>query len=478
MLALLISLESCGGEEAKADITSETAAAETTAEVTTKPEYTAPMITDFDGYEFRIAVNANRNVDHHVKFTEKQNGEIINDAVWARNIKISEEYNIQITGTADKDNRVHSTLKTAVLAGEDYCDVGSISIREHFPLAKEGCLIDVNTLDGIGLSQPWWDQALLENFNVSGHNYTITGDISTSDDLLMLIMIYNHKLYENYGFENPYHMVLDGKWTFDRFWEMAQVGSVDLDGDGKMTDKDQWGVISEIEAWYYFSTGSGLKPLKHTPEVGLAYTLDEQKSLDIIDKTKQLVFNDGITLFADDGKYKSPIGTVFDGVEAMFMANQGLFYTGLFNDVTRYRNMETDYGILPTPKYSEEQEKYYNLVTFHADFFVFPITLTKPERSALITDALSYESMLSLNPYFYDLFLNEKLARDEESKLMIDIILKSKTYDLDWTAQISQLGTIMSTIAKNREDTFVSSWASVKEAAEARLKAFTEAYNT
>ena len=160
----------------------------------------------------------------------------------------------------------------------------------------------------------------------------------------------------------------------------------------------------------------------------------------------------------------------------MFMDNHCLFYSGCFRELTHYRDMKVDFGILPMPKYDEAQESYHNLVTFHVDVGTLPITVTDPERSALILSAMSYESMLTLNPCFYDVFLDEKLARDEESKGMIDLILDTKVYDMDWTAQVSTLGKIMEKLSVERSDDFTSRWASARSTADANLEKFLTAF--
>ncbi len=467
-------LASCGEAETPAapSGTVPSAAADVTE---TAAAYDAPETADFNGYDFRIAIKNARNTDHFVMIPSEQNGEVINDAVFLRNSRVSENYNIKISGVVDPDDTTADKVKTAVLAGDDYCDVALYGMRDHFTHAQEGYLLDVNTIDAFDFSQPWWDGKLLDSFRIYGQNYCFTGDLTTHDDLLILIMLYNTKLYEDYGFENSYDMVSGGTWTFDRFWGMAKTASVDLDGDGVMTFDDQWGFLTETAAWYYYSTGCGLMPLKPDSDGGYVFTLDDEKTYTIIEKTKAMVTNTDISYFANDGKVGIRSGTsVWDSVEGMFMDNLGLFKSGCFNDVTRYRDMSADFGILPMPKFDEAQESYYDLVTYHTDACVLPNTVTDPERSALILSALSYESMLTVNPCFYDIFLNEKLVRDEESKGMVDIILKTKVYDLNFTVQLSDLSKIMENISISRDDNFASQWASAKDSANAKLEQFLE----
>jgi len=476
LLMLFSVLASCAAQD-NASETADTASSETvTSEAVTDVPYDIPEVNDYNGYTYRISMDESRHTGPRIMFTDEANGEVMNDAVFARNEKIEELYNIEIKGVPDAANDLANTVKKAVMAGDDYCDIAAIRMRNHFAIAQEGVLHELNELN-IDFEQPWWDTGVLEAFEVSGKNYTIVGDITTTEDIFVLIMYFNQKLYSDLGFEDPYTMVSEGRWIYENFWKMAQEGSYDLNGDGAMDLSDQWGFITEQDAWYYFSTGSGLMPIAHESDGTLRYTLDDEKTFNLLERTKEAFLSEEITLIANTVKIIPPHTTVWEVVEAMFRGNQGLFKSGTFNDVTRYRDMEIDFGVLPMPKFDEAQESYYNLVTHHTDAVTFPITVSDIDRTLNITDALGYESMISINPCFYEIFLDEKLVRDESSKGMIDIILDTKVYDLEWTATISSLVSKMASMVGTRNDNFASEWASIKEAANAKLDAFVEIFN-
>ena len=61
-----------------------------------------------------------------------------------------------------------------------------------------------------------------------------------------------------------------------------------------------------------------------------------------------------------------------------------------------------------------------------------PITLNAEqcERSAVILEALAAESLYTVIPAFYEQVLDEKIARDDESKKMIEIITNSHVWDV------------------------------------------------
>jgi len=160
-----------------------------------------------------------------------------------------------------------------------------------------------------------------------------------------------------------------------------------------------------------------------------------------------------------------------------FSNGLSLFIDSTFFHVTSFRAMEADFGVLPVPKYDEAQEEYANLVTNHSDALVFPVTVSDIDRTMLITDAIGYESMLSLNECFYEVFLDEKLVRDKNSQEMIDIILDTKKFDLEWTANICGFVDTLLNLAQTREDSLASKWAGIRESAVVKLDDFVAKFN-
>ncbi len=55
-------------------------------------------------------------------------------------------------------------------------------------------------------------------------------------------MLFNKDLLETYKLEDPYALVDSGKWTFDKLFSMMKDIYSDLDGDGKKSSGDFFGV--------------------------------------------------------------------------------------------------------------------------------------------------------------------------------------------------------------------------------------------
>ncbi|MCL2517260.1 MAG: hypothetical protein FWF15_01730 [Oscillospiraceae bacterium] len=466
LLLFILVLISCGQSEniQKGDITTTNSTdTQTDAVVNLQPE-----IKNFGGYDFRF--HSAVNDDNRLFVVEEMNGDTINDAVYLRNRAVEEKYNISISVVklADTASQVSAVSKN-VQADDDFGDIAMIRLHSFFTLAQEGYFYNWYDYDEVRLDKPWWDQRISDDLKIKNKLYTINGDFTTLDKLGTMVVMYNKKLYTDYEFENIYNIVTEGRWIFDRFWKMVVTTSKDLNGDGKMDKDDQFGILTEYSSLYYFYSGGGYRSIQLKADGSYEIAIGTEKAVNIIEKILVLgTEKDKYSLIADDGK----VPGIYDTSKGMFRSDQGLFLAGTFNAVTTFRDMQSDYSVLPIPKYDEIQKEYYCLVTWNDQPAAMPITIKDPNRTALIMEAIGYESGSGMREAFYDTFLVGKLIRDEETVGMLDLIFASKTYDLDWYAGISGLLTILNNIGKSGNNNFVSEYAKIELQAQAKLEAF------
>lgn len=84
-----------------------------------------------------------------------------------------------------------------------------------------------------------------------------------------------------------------------------------------------------------------------------------------------------------------------------------------------FRDMKSDFGVIPTPKLDESQEDYF-ITPDITKLLVIPVTASDLDRTAVIVEALAYEGYSYLRPYYYETMLQSKYLRDEESIEMLD----------------------------------------------------------
>ena len=95
------------------------------------------------------------------------------------------------------------------------------------------------------------------------------------------------------------------------------------------------------------------------------------------------------------------------------------------------RDMEDSYGILPIPKYDEYQDSYYSRVNnYHDSLIAVFNTAGDPEAVGAALEVLSYYSYYNIYPQFYEVVIQGRGTRDDDSRRMLDIIFSTRTYDL------------------------------------------------
>lgn len=473
---MAVSCSSGSASEAASTAETDETDIETTTETETtaaETEYAAPKTKDFSGYDFRII--ADQDVDSNntpYYYTEQLNGELINDTIYNRNILVEDEYNITVSFT--KNDSPIKVVDKSVKAGDDVCDIACGGWNSQmFETAESGYLVNYYDISSIDLSKPWWDQRIQDGYTINGKIYGMTGDFEMEDDLNELAVLYNISLANQYSIDDPVQTVLDGNWTMDYMKTQVEKVTADLNGDGVLDGNDQWGLTTESLAGWYFIVGSGDSSIINK-NGKLSLNLGDAKLSAIFEKVMALLADKSITLCTDDGLLKDDI---WNTTEKMFQNDQVLFRTGTFGDCTSFREMQSDFGVLPIPKYDDAQSEYYCMSHNVAKPAMIPITISDAERSGLILDALSYQSMLTLNPAFYETYLGDKILRDENAMKMLNILFSSKIYDIDFTMDISGLPSKVYKDIKKGTDTFSSDIASVSDKAEAALEKFTSAFD-
>jgi len=165
------------------------------------------------------------------------------------------------------------------------------------------------------------------------------------------------------------------------------------------------------------------------------------------------------------------VDSYWDESDVMLVNDQFLFFLGN-PPSAKVREMESDYGFLPSPKYNEAQEYYRHTTSaYNATTLMIPVSCADPNKVAFIQEAMSYESYYTFLPEFYTNFLETKYARDEESVEMLRIIHDAIFYDLSSIAIYNEVPGKVNAVVTNGtgRDSIVSSLTSGIEAAEVKL---------
>ena len=420
----------------------EPAAAGTTAVTETEAESTDyapsfPSDADFGGYEFKFLITGNteNNWKKDDFSADEITGETLNDARYERNSRVEEQFGVKITvdeqyGSAKGSGSGFTLLSKSVMAGDDAYAAAMINGYDICNLACSGYLADLAALPYVDLTRSYWDQKANADLMISGHMYYTTGDISTSDNDATCCYFFNKKLISDYSLDDPYSLVREGKWIYDKMASMASGVTGDLNGDGKMTSADSFGAIVWDDSIMAAVNGTLGKCGTVNPDGTISLTINTDRIVSMIDKYCDFVFSDNCY------RYQRVSYDITEPVN-MFSGDRALFFIQMLDLASYLRDMETDFGILPVPKYDEAQNSYgHTIGSWHSQFLCVPITLKDASRTGMILEDLAYESMNLVTPAYYENTLIGKYFRDDESADMLDIILSTRVFDLGWYYQL------------------------------------------
>lgn len=366
-------------------------------------------------------------------YYEEPSDEALPNAIYKRNLEVSEKLGIDIVPVwGGSTDNIKDIVRTNYTANDtEQFDVVLSRLDHEITFAANGMLRNFYDISTMNLEHGWWDEQIVDTFTINGDIlYTLSGDINYYDDYAVQIMFFNKQLAAEIGAGDLYQMVRDGSWTIDKMYELACKAAYDNNGDGQFTPGvDIMGLGDNYDAvpHYMFCYG-------------------QKMSDNDADGMPQVVWpNDINTAVLDD------IYSIFSNKEAVstsmnagqFMDDTFLFYGEMLGMIPNFREMTTDFGILPMPKGDASMERYCAYVSNGwTTAYCIPIIASDEEANnfGIILECLSASSADLVTPALYDQLLESKYIRDEQSKEMLTYILDSKVYDwagdLEWASSL------------------------------------------
>jgi len=369
---------------------------------------------DFAGYEFTIlSYGARYAMDIDAL---EQNGNVINDAVYMRNRRVEERYNVKITGVYENDP--FTAVINDLHAAYDIYDLFALPMDTKSQMAMSGYMLDLYNVPYIDFLKPWWNRNANDHLSAAGKLYFAPNAIITSDKDEASVVLFGKNLCVDYGLDNPYELVMNGLWTADTMREMAKAVSVDLNGDGIMNAvNDRLGLLAGFATFYNSVISSGGAVITKDAN-GLPTAQLTERAVNSFHKWAE-IYNDYMGAWTNTADFNE-----------MFAAGRGLFMYEYMANVPELRRCEADFGILPHPKFSTADPAYIAPAGASGAAVGVPITYTDIERTGIILEALASESFYTLTRAYYDVLLKSKYYRDDESEIMLDIIFSNCHYNL------------------------------------------------
>lgn len=489
LLALsLSSVTSCGDNAAQSDDSAHDSQTATTAAVSEL----APDLPAYNGDGRDFTILAKMEVSMSGRWTaldayvEEQTGEIVNDAVYDRNIALESKYNINIKADymdigGQYSYNMYKEISKLIMAGDTTYDIIMPTIQDAALLSRDGMLYDLNSVGNIDLDMPWWNAQFNKDVNIGGKSYFANGDICMSFIRASYCVLFNKGIIEDYGIENPYEVVSSGEWTMDKMLELASQFAGDTDGNGKFDTDDNVGLgmlNNHVEVFY---TSAGGKFVTYDDNDGFVFYGGDERNIAVLEKILGIYTNtDSVICFSNNSKRSANLAGLghVEAAAAAFEAGTLLFLAGTMNNVPSMRDMTTDFGILPYPKYDENQTDYYTYVqTWASGCAAIPITCLDINASSIIMEDMAYLSSQYITPAFYETALKNKYARDNESQEMLDLICETRTCDIGNLYNIGGLVSLLTNNINSGKGDFVSTITSLESSIEKTLDEINELYS-
>lgn len=436
LLILLGSFVSCANTSGGEDTVPDTTAAVTVEETATASEVTTAEETLFapddldEKYDFNETITIYLWSDHRMtEFYADETGDLIEDAIFRRNIIVSERLGIEFEFVEEKgDNTAYKTwIQKAEndWQSDNAYDIYSGYSRAIPLLTLSNMTANLLAYEAFNVEKPWWPEALTSECTINDKLYFCTGDIATSVLWYMNALMYNKDLYSAHisTDKNPMDLVQNNEWTLDTFFGFVKDIHVD-DGNGKKDDLDFLGATIYSYDIDSFQISAGITSLEksETDGIKMSEAWNSQRCADVCELVGNYLNSPGV--YAATGKTR----TVFDNQRSIFHLDRLFLISGADNLTTE--KIEFSYGVVPVPKFDTAQESF--KTDLGDPFSLYAVNSQAKNIEAAVTtlEAMGSENYRSVTPAVFEVAMKIRYTDDPQVSEMFDILRAGLSFDL------------------------------------------------
>ncbi|MBQ2708502.1 MAG: extracellular solute-binding protein [Clostridia bacterium] len=470
LLVSMLASASCGTSGAANDTTDAAEDDSTTAAEETGFNPGLPADLDFGGEEITILWRKGQN-----EFAEEQNGDIVNDAMYQRDMNIEQWLNVKLRHveldyTWNKRSDYLGTIQKGVMAGDSEYDIVSAHYSIVAPLISDGTLLNLSKLSYLDFDQPWWNKRMAEETSIDGKLYMMTGDISRASVGSVGCMFINQRMAEDYKIPDIVKTVDDGKWTLDEMFRLSNLVYEDVNGNSERDVNDIYGfVISHYNQVSPFMQSTGLSVTKKDERGLPKLALGTEKAADVYERIR--------TFFHESNGAYTHGEKAAEVAMQIFRDGRALLIPATFGDtVTQLSEMKDAYLPIPYPKYDGNQKAYATRFNEACDLFGVTASCKAPECAAAVMEAMASEGYRLITPAYYEVAMKVKYSTTDDTARMFDLIKGGITFDF---------GTVFHSVTTMtswfRDDSYdnIAGWAStyagIEESHQAKIDTFVAA---
>lgn len=391
---------------------------------------------DMDGKVFTVLCTSWVNytpLDITDVFIESSSEDGIESKTYERICYMQEKYSCDVAQHDIVSGQELSTILAANRSGDVPYDFGFIRSQNFAALVTAGSLCELSMIPNIDLEKPWWDKASYDSLSLLGKHFGLTSSLTTNDELATWVAYFNKRMISEFQLEDPYQLVRNKEWIYDKTFQMAQAAANDVNNDGIWNLEDRYGISHIRDILLGVFNSSGIVIAENDSEGIPEFSFTDEGTM-----TKMI---DLLTKFCQTNICINLHNAQYDKDESTFFMNGGsLFYFSGIYTGNMLRNMDEEYGILPYPMYNEEQTDYISSTSgLFLSLMIVPNGNNDLDNLGLFLEDYAWYGYRYIMPEFYDILLSQKVAYDEESREMLDIVFSSRIFD---TGNIGNYGNI------------------------------------
>ena len=287
-----------------------------------------------------------------------------------------------------------------------------------YVLATNGLAENLYGTKYIDLTAPWWPSAYTAEALYNNTIYGLVENCAYGTLRQMTGVFFNNDLIDSHGMESPYDMVANDTWTFDNMMAMLKDTYKDLNNNGQKDSSDYFGVCTgtspKIDSWFY---GMGYRWSDFDGDGNLQLLAGEASVLEFSERLAA-AFQDQ-SFYPVDSKHAK----MFTEVRAI------MYMTSVVLADSYLHKLELNYGIVPNPKGSDQQENYITHLSNTHEAWCLPLNVDSIDESSAVLECLASESYRQVDPTYYESCIKLRYAPDERLADMYDLIRDSITFD-------------------------------------------------
>ncbi len=354
---------------------------------------------------------------------------IVETAVFKRNEAVKARLGVDLNVILESDtgaSAINNKLGVAVQAGDTSYDivVAPTYIAAKFPI--QGQYRNLKNCEYIDLDKLYWSQGFNEAFSFGADKqYLATGEAVISIYRFLYCTIYNKQMFADNHQDDLYETVRDGKWTLEyqtqlsrKFHQDTGYAATSIYG---VAAGDQ---ISVDPYWVSLQCPVVTKDVNNEFEL----TITNSTALGKISDSVELI----LALYNDASCYVHPFEedgfTSNNGSRTIqtFYEERAAMATTVIYSMERHMEFLADksYGIVPMPKFDEDQAGYYSNLQDQVSAMGISMTVSadRLQMVGAIMELLASEAKSTVVEAYYEKALNYRYLQDPESQEMLKMI--------------------------------------------------------